>query len=138
MRPYPRPKAGYGEEEFTGLGSFCTNLSSLFGIISRFGAARRVADFLRGQALFAGDERLAIGEHDQFDTPERLAILGRHQSDGNFIPRFEGRLAPSKTDHFRGVLSLCNPMHYLPAFIHHVKLQEAMGIEPVPFRDVTL
>src|SRR6266849_2158501 len=104
----------------------------------QFGVTRRADGILRRHALFDGDKRLAAGERDQTDSPEWFAILGGHQRDGDLVPGLEGRLPPAKTDHFSGILSLSNPVHYLAAFILRVELKQAMRIGPIPFRDATL
>src|SRR5260370_7748901 len=72
------------------------------------------------------------------DSREWAAMRGRQPYDGNFIPRFEGRLAPTYVDHVPGIFSLSNPTHHLAAFTLYVKLEKAMRIGPVPFRDATL
>src|SRR6266566_391615 len=81
---------GYGVSPIVDIGSYrgsggCLLLlrgSSLFGIILRFGGFEEW-EYTSGQPL-------AVGEHDFYDSPDRIAILDRYHSDRNLIPRLQG------------------------------------------------
>src|SRR5580704_2838834 len=60
---------------FAGHGQFGPNDFLRFGITVRFSVARRAVDFLRGQAFFDRDKRLAIGERNLGHSPKWFSIL---------------------------------------------------------------
>src|SRR5215472_17678322 len=58
----------------------------------------------------SGAQGLAIGQHDLFDSPDRIAVLDGRECDRDFVAWLETILAPTQVDHVRRIAGLGRPV----------------------------